>query len=181
MSIGVALGKVAVGALGEQRLRSHFFGGAVAEAEALAHACRPGEILVQRAIARSAAAVFRFGPPPPPPTATPMWNATEQDQAQAALLAAATLCGRSWAALPADADIRVDDGGVSRRSGGKGRVSSSMDRCAAEHGGSGGGGRLAPSGPLCAEARVRAGRGEPVDGERLGPGRGGRGRSKPEG
>ncbi len=125
MFLGVAMGKVVVGApLGEQRHRSHFFGCAVADAAAQALACPPGEIIVQRAVARvasEASSAFRFAPSP-----TAMRDWAEKDPAQATCIAAATLCGRSWSA---DAGCSGSSGSRVRRGSGGGSAAHRGDGC----------------------------------------------------
>ncbi len=76
--VGLARGSVATGALGLQRQRCHFFGGAVAEAALLARECPAGETRVQRSLTKAEGAnCFAFthtqdtpGPPGPAQTAT---------------------------------------------------------------------------------------------------------------
>ena len=59
--VGVARGNIVTGAMGLQRQRCHFFGGAVAEAVRLARECPAGETRVQRGLSKAEGAqAFSF-------------------------------------------------------------------------------------------------------------------------
>ena len=59
--VGVARGNIVTGAMGLQRQRCHFFGGAVAEAVRLARECPAGEARVQRGLTKlEGARAFAF-------------------------------------------------------------------------------------------------------------------------
>ncbi len=67
MRVGVTQGSVVAGSLGSAQPCCQFFGGAAEEAGRLLRDGRPGEIRVQRRLARSQTATesFTFAPVPP--------------------------------------------------------------------------------------------------------------------